>query len=78
MRQRLVSKRTSSQIVSEGQPVSKERLAAFADAILALIMTILVLAPDAPKEPTLIGFWDLRMSYFSYVLSLFWLGSLWM
>ena len=58
--------------------MSKERLAAFADAILALIMTILVLAPDAPKEPTLIGFWDLRMSYFSYVLSLFWLGSLWM
>ena len=56
--------------------MSKERLAAFADAILALIMTILVLAPDAPKEPTLIGFWDLRMSYFSYVLSLFWLGSL--
>ena len=58
--------------------MSKERLAAFADAILALIMTILVLAPDAPNEPTLIGFWDLRMSYFSYVLSLFWLGSLWM
>lgn len=58
--------------------MSKERLAAFADAILALIMTILVLAPDAPKEPTLIGFWDLRMSYFSYFLSLFWLGSLWM
>lgn len=58
--------------------MSKERLAAFADAILALIMTILMLAPDAPKEPTLIGFWDLRMSYFSYFLSLFWLGSLWM
>lgn len=78
MRQRLVSKRTSSQIVSEVQTMSKERLAAFADAILALIMTILVLAPDAPKEPTLEGFWDLRMSYFSYALSFFWLGSLWM
>ena len=46
--------------------MSKERLAAFADAILALIMTILMLALDAPKEPTLIGFWDLRMSYLSY------------
>lgn len=43
--------------------MSKERLAAFADAILALIMTILVLALDAPKEPTLEGFWDLHMSY---------------
>lgn len=78
MRQRLVSKRTSSQIVSEGQTMSKERLAAFADAILALIMTILVLALDAPKEPTLEGFWDLHMSCFSYALSFFWLGSLWM
>lgn len=43
--------------------MSKERLAAFADAILTIITTILVLAPDAPKEPTLEGFWDLRMSY---------------
>lgn len=58
--------------------MNKEWLAAFADAILALIMTILMLAPDAPKEPTLIGFWDLRMSCFSYALSFFWLGSLWM
>ncbi|MDD6706126.1 MAG: TMEM175 family protein [Olsenella sp.] len=49
--------------------MSKERLAAFADAILALIMTILVLALDAPKEPTLEGFWDLHMSCFSYALS---------
>lgn len=78
MRHRPVSKRTSSQIVSEGQPLNKERLAAFADAILAIITTILVLAPDAPKEPTLEGFWDLRISYFSYVLFFFWLGSLWM
>lgn len=58
--------------------MSKERLAAFADAILALIMTMLVLALDAPKEPTLEGFWDLHMSCFSYALSFFWLGSLWM
>jgi len=76
-RQRLVSKRTSSQIVPEGQLMSKERPAAFADAILALIMTMLVLALDAPKEPTPEGFWNLRMSCFSYVLSFFWLGSLW-
>lgn len=78
MRHRLVSKRTPSQIVSEGQPLNKERLAAFTDAILALVMTILVLALDAPKEPTLECFWDLRMSYFSYVLSFFCLDSLWM
>ena len=69
MRHRLVSKRTSSWIVSEGQPMNKERLAAFTDAILAIVMTILVLALDAPKEPTFAGFWDLRMSYFSYAVA---------
>lgn len=58
--------------------MNKERLAAFTDAILALVMTILVLALDAPKEPTLEGFWDLRMSYFSHALSFFCLDSLWM
>gem|GEM_PF-2773538 len=58
--------------------MNKERLAAFTDAILAIVMTILVLALDAPKEPTFAGFWDLRMSYFSYAISFFCLDSLWM
>lgn len=55
----------------------KERLVAFTDAILAIIMTILVLELDIPEEPTLAAFWNLRTSYFSYALSFFWLGSLW-
>lgn len=57
--------------------MGKERLVAFTDAILAIIMTILVLELDKPAEPTLAGFWALRQSYFSYALSFFWLGSLW-
>lgn len=57
--------------------MKKERLVAFTDAILAIIMTILVLELDKPAEPTLAAFWALRQSYFSYALSFFWLGSLW-
>lgn len=57
--------------------MSKERLIAFTDAILAIIMTILVLELDKPSGPTLAAFWALRRSYFSYALSFFWLGSLW-
>lgn len=57
--------------------MSKERLVAFTDAILAIIMTILVLELDKPSEPTVAAFWALRQSYFSYALSFFWLGSLW-
>lgn len=57
--------------------MSKERLVAFTDALLAIIMTILVLELDRPEHATVAAFWALRRSYFSYALSFFWLGSLW-
>lgn len=57
--------------------MSKERLVTFMDAVLAIIMTILVLDLDAPDSPTLAALWDLREKYFSYTLSFFWLGAMW-
>lgn len=57
--------------------MSKERLIAFTDAVLAIIMTILVLELEKPAAPTLAAFWTLRESFFAYALSFFWLGSLW-
>lgn len=57
--------------------MTKERLVAFTDAILAIIMTILVLELAKPARPTLAAFWALRTSFLSYTLSFFWLGSLW-
>lgn len=56
---------------------SKERLGAFMDAILAIIMTILVLELDKPEEPTLAAFLHLWHAYAAYAISFFWLGSLW-
>ncbi|MGN1021910.1 MAG: TMEM175 family protein [Lachnospiraceae bacterium] len=58
--------------------MSKERLVAFTDAVLAIIMTILVLELDKPDTYTFAGFWALRWNFFAYALSFFWLGSLWM
>lgn len=55
----------------------KDRLAAFTDAVLAIIMTILVLELERPAEPTLEALWDLRGSFFAYALSFWWLGSFW-
>lgn len=57
--------------------MNKERLVAFTDAILAIIMTILVLELEKPAEPTVAAFLELRTAFFSYALSFFWLGSLW-
>lgn len=57
--------------------MTKERLVTFTDAILAIIMTILVLDLDKPDTPDLMGLWNLREAYFSYALSFFWLGVMW-
>ena len=57
--------------------MKKERLVAFTDAVLAIIMTILVLELEKPSSPTLSALWELRYGFFSYALSFFWLGSMW-
>jgi len=57
--------------------MTKDRLAAFTDAVLAIIMTILVLELERPAAPTLQAFWDLRDAFFAYALSFWWLGSFW-
>lgn len=58
--------------------MSKDRLAAFTDAVLAIIMTVLVLELDRPETATLAGFWALRGSFAAYALSFWWLASFWM
>lgn len=57
--------------------MTKERLAAFTDAVLAIIMTILVLELERPETITWTGFWELRENFFAYSLSFFWLGAMW-
>lgn len=57
--------------------MSKERLEAFFDAVLAIIITILVLDLDQPPTADLAGLWALREAYFAYTLSFFWVGTIW-
>ncbi len=57
--------------------MSKERLVAFTDAVLAIIMTILVLELERPQEMTWQALWELRTSFFAYTISFFWLGTMW-
>ena len=57
--------------------MNKERLAAFMDAILAIIMTILILELKKPETATLKALWNLRVNFFAYTISFFWLGTMW-
>jgi uncharacterized membrane protein len=57
--------------------MNKERLAAFSDAVLAIIITILVLELKRPTELTLNGFLTLWPNYMAYAISFFWLGAMW-
>ena len=57
--------------------MSKERVVAFTDAVLAIIMTILVLDLDKPDPLTWSGFGKLWPQFLAYACSCFWLGSMW-
>ena len=57
--------------------MNKERLAAFMDAVLAIIMTILILELKKPETATLKALWDLKIDFFAYTISFFWLGTMW-
>lgn len=55
----------------------KERLGAFIDAVLAIVMTILVLELEKPNTFDLQGLWELRTNFLAYGISFFWLGAMW-
>ncbi len=57
--------------------MNKERLAAFMDAVLAIIMTILILELKKPETATIKALWNLRVDFFAYTISFFWLGTMW-
>ncbi|EHJ51836.1 TMEM175 family protein [Streptococcus macacae] len=57
--------------------MTKERLVAFTDAVIAIIMTILVLDLEKPNPFTLASLWEIRNAFFAYALSFFWIGIMW-
>ncbi len=53
------------------------RFETFIDAILAIMMTVMVLKLPQPETMTLAGIWDLKVMFFAYFLSFIILFSVW-
>lgn len=49
--------------------MNSEKLEAFVDAVLAIILTVIVLELPQPETITLAGFWALKTSFFAYITS---------
>ena len=53
------------------------RFETFLDAIIAIIITLLILKISQPAEPTLSAIWDMRVSYLAYFISFLIIFNLW-
>ena len=49
--------------------MESEKLEAFVDAVLAIILTVIVLELPQPETITLAGFWALKTNFFAYLTS---------
>lgn len=47
------------------------------DAVIAIVMTILILELEKPSAPSLEAFWELRINLATYALSFLWLAAMW-
>lgn len=53
------------------------RFETFIDAILAIMMTVMVLKIPQPETMTFAGIWDLKVMYFAYAVSFIVIFSIW-
>jgi uncharacterized membrane protein len=57
--------------------MSKSRLEAFSDGVLAIVITIMVLELHPPEEASLAAFVPLLPKFFGYILSFIYVGIYW-
>src|SRR5512143_355301 len=57
--------------------MGKDRLNAFSDAVLAVVITIMVLELKAPRDPSLAALAGDAPTFLAYVLSFIYLGIYW-
>lgn len=57
--------------------MESSRFETFLDAIIAIIMTVLVLKIPQPAEPTIMSLWNLKTIYLAYFISFLVLFNIW-
>ncbi len=57
--------------------MGSNRLEAFSDGVLAIIITIMVLEMKVPHEPSFAALWALAPVFLSYILSFIYVGIYW-
>lgn len=63
--------------MSKNEFVETGRLEAFYDAIIAIIVTVLVLELPQPASASLTSMWAIKTSYFAYLISFLVCANLW-
>ena len=59
------------------EKVTADRLAAYSDAVFAVIVTIMVLELKAPEQPAFSGLWPLWPTAISYAVSYLFIAIIW-
>ncbi len=57
--------------------MSKNRLEAFSDGVIAIIITLLVLNIKVPDTPSLSGLYEIKSQLIAYILSFFFIAVIW-
>lgn len=68
---------TRERLATEDQAIGKERLAAFSDGVIAIIITIMVLELNVPHSASFHALRPLLPVFLSYVLSFVYIGIYW-
>ena len=63
--------------MGENKYISTGRLEAFYDAIIAIIVTVLVLELPQPATASIASMWAIKTSYFAYLVSFLICANLW-
>jgi uncharacterized membrane protein len=72
-----VDERIASEAQAAGPRDSPDRLGAFSDAVIAVIITIMVLELEAPERPTFAALVDLWPTALSYAVSYLFIAIIW-